>query len=393
MSIGQKPAVFVSSTCYDLAQVRDDLRLFIESIGMSATMSDNHSFPIDPDQGAVANCLDRVKNSADIFVLVVGNRYGSATENGKSVTNLEYEQAKAIGIPIYVFVDKRIIANLPIWQKNKSADFGGIVDSTRLFEFVEKLRSPEENWVFNFESAQDIINALQTQLAYLFRDALQARRRISCADVPEYLGNLSGASLTIAMQRPFGWEYLLFSQVFSDEIQRRTNLKRDVYYEIALDKVVTFDGIESFMHWSQSMFTECIMLSESSERIVNNSLHFAFGEAGKPGNVEEIVYAGKRLGLVYQRLLEMATTCQCAFGNELFVGLIREMQKLPIHASSEIEAFAHRLSSEMHDAIADYKHNQQPKNVVISLKLTAPDMSAYNRELAKLLAANRCGHE
>jgi hypothetical protein len=165
MAIAHYPSVFISSTCFDLAQVRKDLRAFIEAIGMTATMSEYNSFPVDPNLDAVGNCLGRVKDSADIFVLLVGGRYGSATETGKSVTNLEYTEAKAKGIPRYVFVDKRILTTLSIWEKSPSADFSGIVDSPKLFEFVKSVRDPKENWVFPFESAQDVIDTLRNQLS------------------------------------------------------------------------------------------------------------------------------------------------------------------------------------------------------------------------------------
>lgn len=45
---GYKPSVFVSSTCYDLKQVRVDLKNFIsEQLGYDAVLSEFDSFPID----------------------------------------------------------------------------------------------------------------------------------------------------------------------------------------------------------------------------------------------------------------------------------------------------------------------------------------------------------
>src|SRR5512137_257762 len=129
MVIANPPSVFVSSTCYDLAQVRQDLRSFFDSLGMVPVLSEFPSFPVDPNIDAIENCLAGVKEKADIFVLIVGGRYGSETENGKSVTNLEYLEAKVKGIPSYVFVQKDIRTMLPIWLKNRSGDFSGFVDS------------------------------------------------------------------------------------------------------------------------------------------------------------------------------------------------------------------------------------------------------------------------
>src|SRR5205085_4929487 len=101
--------VFVSSTCYDLKQVRADMKGFVESYGFNPMLSEYSSFPIDPDIGAVENCLRAVDEYATIFVLIVGGRYGLPTEEGKSVTNLEYLRARSKGIPVYAFVQRSIL--------------------------------------------------------------------------------------------------------------------------------------------------------------------------------------------------------------------------------------------------------------------------------------------
>ena len=77
------------------------------------------SFPIDPTTDTIENCRLRVDNEADIFILIIGGRYCYVSENhGKSVTNLEYLAARAKGIPIYVFVERRVLAVLPTWKDN-----------------------------------------------------------------------------------------------------------------------------------------------------------------------------------------------------------------------------------------------------------------------------------
>jgi hypothetical protein len=47
MSSGHSPKVFVSSACYDFAQVRKDLREFFKDMGMDPIMSEFPLFPID----------------------------------------------------------------------------------------------------------------------------------------------------------------------------------------------------------------------------------------------------------------------------------------------------------------------------------------------------------
>ena len=177
----RRPSVFVSSTCYDLKQLRADLYLYFDGADLDPVLSEHPSFPVDPDVTTVENCRKAVESRADIFVLVVGGRYGSLSENGKSVTNLEYLTAKAKGIPVYVFVMDSILTFLPVWKANPAADFASVVDSPRLFEFVSDIRDRSAKWVFAFDTAQDITSILRNQLAYLFADALALRIRASAS--------------------------------------------------------------------------------------------------------------------------------------------------------------------------------------------------------------------
>ncbi len=50
MSKGSKTSLFISSTCYDLTQIRADLRDFSASIGFDPIMSEYDTFPVNPSQ-------------------------------------------------------------------------------------------------------------------------------------------------------------------------------------------------------------------------------------------------------------------------------------------------------------------------------------------------------
>ena len=70
--------------------------------GYTPMMSEQNDFPIDPQLDNWENCINAVKKYADIFVLIIGNRYGAVGETGKSITNTEYLTAVQKGIPIYI---------------------------------------------------------------------------------------------------------------------------------------------------------------------------------------------------------------------------------------------------------------------------------------------------
>jgi hypothetical protein len=384
MSIAHPPSVFVSSTCYDLAQIRLDLHSFFESLGMVPILSEFSSFPVDPNLDAIENCLAGVKEKADIFVLVVGGRYGSETESGKSVTNLEYLEAKTKGIPRYVFIQKPIFTALPIWQKNRSGDFSDIVDSSKLFEFVESLSDPKENWVFTFDSAQEIIGALRTQLAYLFMDALAIRAKILRAGLPETLQDLSGAALLLAVEKPANWEYRLFGRVLCDEISRVASIKKDLNYGLALGKAVKLSDLAEIIKWALMKIGEIQSFVNSADALFKKALPKAVGAPGEPGDVEEIVYVGKRLAEVYRRILEWTTEFRHIQVEVEFSRLLELTERMSHNVIEEIEAFPIDLNQQLDDAERRYEETKQPQSLEITLTLTCPDITELNGELRRL---------
>lgn len=98
-----KVNIFVSSTCYDLSQIRNDIKQCIIDLGHTPILSEQKDFPIDPQLSSTENCINAVKNEADIFVLIIGNKYGSVLKSGQSITNTEFLTAVNKGIPIYTF--------------------------------------------------------------------------------------------------------------------------------------------------------------------------------------------------------------------------------------------------------------------------------------------------
>ena len=62
------PTVMISSTFYDLRQIRTNLAEFItDDLGYLPLLSEFPSFPVNPDLNTVENCQARVKENADIY--------------------------------------------------------------------------------------------------------------------------------------------------------------------------------------------------------------------------------------------------------------------------------------------------------------------------------------
>ena len=96
----KKYQVFISSTYADLKEERRkilDILLMADCIpaGMEAFVaSDVEQFEV----------IKKVIELCDYYILIIGKRYGSISEQtGMSYTEMEYEYAKALGIPVLVF--------------------------------------------------------------------------------------------------------------------------------------------------------------------------------------------------------------------------------------------------------------------------------------------------
>lgn len=116
-----RPRVFVSSTYYDLKHLRSSIENFVESLGFDAILSEKGKIAYTPDIPLDDSCYREVA-TVEIFVLIVGGRYGSEMSSGKSpipkafydrynsITRGEYRAAIERDVPIYVLIERSVYA-------------------------------------------------------------------------------------------------------------------------------------------------------------------------------------------------------------------------------------------------------------------------------------------
>ena len=103
--------VFISSTCYDLLDLRFELAAFLESQGHVVKMSeDPNRITVDPTVNSIKTCLQNVESS-DVVICILDRRYGGilkeGDDKGKSATEVEIDHARKLKDPrkpIYIFV-------------------------------------------------------------------------------------------------------------------------------------------------------------------------------------------------------------------------------------------------------------------------------------------------
>ncbi|AHB10534.1 DUF4062 domain-containing protein [Zymomonas mobilis] len=183
-----RPRVFVSSTYYDLKYIRASLEGFIESLGFEAILFERGNIPFHSDTPLDKSCYHEAEN-ADIFVLIVGGRYGSSTSDSRqednqpferyqSITQQEFDTAQERGIPTFILVDNAVRSEHYTYLQNKNNEDikYAHVDDVAVFHFLDKILEKEQNNpVHNFEKVTDIESWLREQWAGLFRDLLRSK--------------------------------------------------------------------------------------------------------------------------------------------------------------------------------------------------------------------------
>ena len=198
--------VFVSSTCYDLNIVRTQLRAYLQSLGHEPVMSDYNDVLFDPRNHTHESCVKEIIN-ADVVILIIGSRFGgtaiprainsidieglkSLSKGHKfldnpdkiSITQLEILKAVESNIPIFTFIDSRVLHEHLFYEKNKDKgildclDFPSIEkreSAIFIFEFINFLRlRSKNNSVVEFSKVADIEDYLRKQWSSLFQRLL-----------------------------------------------------------------------------------------------------------------------------------------------------------------------------------------------------------------------------
>jgi hypothetical protein len=172
-----RPRIFVSSTYYDLKNVRVALSAFIDSMGYDATLNETGSIAYGKSDPLDVYCYDEIQN-CDIIISLIGGRYGSAASDGtSSISQKELKTALDLGKQVYIFVDRNVLAEYITYKNNKSVEVKWAhVDNVAIYRFIEELYNlPNNNAIITFEDSESITLILKEQWSGLFQRLLQER--------------------------------------------------------------------------------------------------------------------------------------------------------------------------------------------------------------------------
>lgn len=168
------PRVFISSTFYDLKQVRFNIGDFIKNLGYEAVMHERSGVAYTQNEPLEQDCYHELA-SCDIVVCVIGNHFGSRSAgNELSITMNEIQTAIKNRKKVYIFIAKDVYIENRTYEYNKeNGSFkSAYTDNLKIHEFISELKNNNRVLIESFDTTDEIINTLKMQFAGLFQNLL-----------------------------------------------------------------------------------------------------------------------------------------------------------------------------------------------------------------------------
>ena len=247
-----KPRVFISSTYYDLKNVRADLDRFIKEQGYEPVLNEHGNIPYGSEKKLEEYC-DKEIELCDILVSIIGGRFGSESLNKKySISQQELRAAIDLNKPIYIFIEKNVLAEFRTFEKNKDAEHikYASVDDKRIYQFIDEVQSlPVGNPTAPFETAIDITIYLKEQWSGLFQRLLQESSRQKevrlIEDMKEMISTLKQMVTFLSSEKTKG------DRTISDILLSNHPIFKQIKTSLSIPYRVFFTNLEEFRSWIQ----------------------------------------------------------------------------------------------------------------------------------------------
>ncbi len=272
-----KPRVFLSSTYYDLKQIRADLERFIREQGYEPILNELGNIPYGKEEKLEEYCYKEI-GSIDILVSIIGGRFGSSSQHGdKSVSQMELKTAIELNKQVYIFIEKSVYQEFQFYLNNKELE--GVkydsADNIKIYEFIEFVESlPNNNTIHGFETSREITIFLKEQWAGLFQRFLQDQTRIKEINLIQGLESTSNTLDTLVKfltkerteKDQAINEILMSNHPALEEIQKILGINHRVYFTNykELDELLKAKGFQE----------EFLAVDEEGVPVFDNSTHY-----------------------------------------------------------------------------------------------------------------------
>ena len=289
------PRVFISSTYYDLKNVRADLERYINDRGFDPVLNERGQIPYSNKEKLEEYCYKEIEN-CDILISIIGGRHGSSsTHDPYSISQKELKTAIDLGRPVYIFVEKSVLAEYETYKKNKeSKDIEyAAVDNVAIYKFMDEVFSlPINNQVAPFETSSEITVYLQEQWAGLFqrllRDDAKKKEVMLLDDLKNTAKTLNQLVEFLTKERSTGdqaiRDILLSNHPIFEDIRCKIDVPHRIFFsnKKELTPLLTAWGYKRFEidEWDSDSYEEWIYDRGETSRVLKISLN-VFEEDGK----------------------------------------------------------------------------------------------------------------
>lgn len=207
------PRIFVSSTCYDLQEIRYNLRDFIKGFNYEPVMSEFGDIFFDYKQHVQDSCINEIKK-CQMYVLIIGNNYGSVyykqesnSRSQDSITLKEFKESLELQLPKHIFINRFVNYDYKNYRRALNERLKKFFDENEveennveqkkqeiIIEYNKKYPFPQRSYqhlfgfldiiyeqknnnaVYEFENGIDIQMQLKQQWAYYMFEKLNSQR-------------------------------------------------------------------------------------------------------------------------------------------------------------------------------------------------------------------------
>jgi len=169
----EPPKIFISSTVLDDSGIyRKNITEALTSMGMHIVEFQDSHFPYanDSSTNVISETIEAV-HASDVFLILIGKKYGHICEDGKSVIHHEYEEALEFNLPIFIFIEDKV------WSDYNRNLIGGdnYIENEKHRDFIKQV---SVNKIFSFSDEKQCVEHIKAQfnnhLGGLFRFSRQA---------------------------------------------------------------------------------------------------------------------------------------------------------------------------------------------------------------------------
>lgn len=176
-----KPRMFISSNYAELTEVRTHVAKFVKDYGYIPVTFEKNDVPFLLNSSIEESCYEEI-SKCSLFILIIKEKFGSMAKSIKysdskyhSVTQTEYEVARSLGIPIFVFIHSSSYDEYQAYVKQKKAKKFSFhyLENIHLAKFIDDIFLDKTYlYIHRYTSADDIETTLKKQWAGLFQTYL-----------------------------------------------------------------------------------------------------------------------------------------------------------------------------------------------------------------------------